>query len=302
RPGTGPFPLDLGTTETLSVNGINGDDTFAVNSLSGVTDLTTVNLNGFDGNDTFTVTPAASVAVNVIGNLPTPPGTPGDVLSVNTAGTISPALTSTSTPNGLQGSYTFADRQTVTFRGLEALGATANLSITVTDSPDPAAPGQSLTYTIVVTNLGSVAVNGVSVTDAFPVELTNVTYTSTVTGGASGNTTSGSGDINDMVTLPAGSTITYTVTGDLPPSLTGSLSNTATVAPPPGSDPDMTNNSDTETTTLVPQADISVTLSDSPDPVIAGQDLTYTITVVSAGPSDAQNLTLADVIPGNTTF
>jgi len=49
-------------------------------------------------------------------------------------------------------------------------------------------------------------------------------------------------------------------------------------------------------------ADLSVTKSGSPDPVVAGADLTYTITVANAGPSAAQSVSLADSLPAGTTF
>jgi uncharacterized repeat protein (TIGR01451 family) len=49
-------------------------------------------------------------------------------------------------------------------------------------------------------------------------------------------------------------------------------------------------------------ADLSVTKSDSPDPVSAGTNLTYTLTAFNAGPGDAHNVALTDVIPANTTF
>src|SRR5262249_22756812 len=55
RTSPGPFTLDIGTTEALTVNGNTGNDSFTVNSLTGVTDLNTINLFGFDGNDTFNV-------------------------------------------------------------------------------------------------------------------------------------------------------------------------------------------------------------------------------------------------------
>jgi uncharacterized repeat protein (TIGR01451 family) len=45
-----------------------------------------------------------------------------------------------------------------------------------------------------------------------------------------------------------------------------------------------------------------VTKSDSIDPVPAGSDLTYTIVLTSAGPSDASDVVLSDAIPTDTTF
>ncbi len=50
RPNLVPFTLDIGSTETLDVNGLGGADTITVNDLTG-TDVTAVNLNlaGADG-------------------------------------------------------------------------------------------------------------------------------------------------------------------------------------------------------------------------------------------------------------
>jgi hypothetical protein len=64
---TGPFSLDIGTVETLIVNGIGGDDSFTVNSLTGVASLTSVRLNGFDGLDTFNVKASVPAGIAVRG-------------------------------------------------------------------------------------------------------------------------------------------------------------------------------------------------------------------------------------------
>jgi uncharacterized repeat protein (TIGR01451 family) len=44
-------------------------------------------------------------------------------------------------------------------------------------------------------------------------------------------------------------------------------------------------------------ADLSVTKTDSPDPVTAGSELTYTLTVQNSGPADAPNVVLTDSVP-----
>ncbi|QDU22851.1 beta strand repeat-containing protein [Urbifossiella limnaea] len=64
RTSAGPFSLDIGTVETLVVNGVGGDDSFAVNALAGVADLAAVQLNGFAGADTFAA-PAAPAGITV---------------------------------------------------------------------------------------------------------------------------------------------------------------------------------------------------------------------------------------------
>ena len=51
-----------------------------------------------------------------------------------------------------------------------------------------------------------------------------------------------------------------------------------------------------------PAADLSVTKADSPDPVKAGQNLTYTITVRNNGPDAATGVTLTDQLPRNAGY
>ena len=49
-------------------------------------------------------------------------------------------------------------------------------------------------------------------------------------------------------------------------------------------------------------ADISVTKSDSPDPVTQGSPLTYTVTIANAGPNTAQTVLLTDTLPAGVSF
>ena len=51
-----------------------------------------------------------------------------------------------------------------------------------------------------------------------------------------------------------------------------------------------------------PMADLSVTKTDSPDPVRAGGNLTYTITVRNNGPDAATGVTLTDQLPRNAGY
>src|SRR2546423_146267 len=53
---------------------------------------------------------------------------------------------------------------------------------------------------------------------------------------------------------------------------------------------------------LPPQADLSITKTDSPDPVAPGTNLTYTIQVANAGPDAAMAVSLMDTIPSGTSF
>jgi uncharacterized repeat protein (TIGR01451 family) len=49
-------------------------------------------------------------------------------------------------------------------------------------------------------------------------------------------------------------------------------------------------------------ADLSLTISDSPDPVLTGGSLTYTIKVHNAGPDQATNTVVTDGLPGGVSF
>ena len=51
-----------------------------------------------------------------------------------------------------------------------------------------------------------------------------------------------------------------------------------------------------------PVADLSITKTASPNPINAGGNITYTLTVSSGGPDDAQNVVVTDTTPANTTF
>src|SRR5206468_7846688 len=85
-------------------------------------------------------------------------------------------------------------------------------------------------------------------------------------------------------------------------SATGSLGNTATVASPGGvPDPNPANNSATDTDTLTPQANLSITNTDGQATEVPGTSVTYTIAASNAGPSTANGATVADTVPASIT-
>jgi len=49
-------------------------------------------------------------------------------------------------------------------------------------------------------------------------------------------------------------------------------------------------------------SDLSIEKTDSPDPVAAGTELTYSITVTNDGPDDAENVVVTDTLPPGVTF
>jgi uncharacterized repeat protein (TIGR01451 family) len=176
----------------------------------------------------------------------------------------------------------------------------ADLAITKTDGITSATPGGGVTYTITASNAGPSNASGATVADTFPASLTG-TWTCVGAGGGT-CTASGSGNINGTVNLPAGGSVTYTVSATIAASATGSLSNTATVSPPAGvTDPTPGNNSATDTDTLAASADLAITKTDGVTSVTPGGSTTYTITASNAGPSNASSATVADTLPASLT-
>ncbi len=281
------YTITVSNTGTGTASGVTIADTMPVNfindtwtaAFSGGASDTAVGGTGMGNiSDTGTLPANSSITYTVTGTV-----SGGTTLS-NTA-TVTPV-------NGTPMSAT--DTDNVTEPGL---------TIIKTDSaggngttPGNVVPGQSLTYTIVVSNAGTASATGRTITDS---TLTTVfpsgdTWTATTTGSATGFSATGSGNIDDTnVTLPAGSSITYKITGTLSSSATGTLSNTASVLLP--STPPLT------ATDADDVADLGIIKSDSAGgtskrqtvtskpagtsgTVTQGMPLTYTIIVSDAGP------------------
>src|SRR5262245_21252897 len=154
-----------------------------------------------------------------------------------------------------------------------------DVSVTKSDSSDPVLTGQSLSYTLLVSNAGPNAATGVTVIDTLPA---GVSFISATPSGAGNSCTQASGIVScDLGTIDPAASETVTIL--VLPTTPGTLSDTATVTTSSG-DNNTANNTDTETTTVnaapvETEADVSVTKSDSPDPVLTGQSLSYSLLV-----------------------
>ena len=72
------------------------------------------------------------------------------------------------------------------------------------------------------------------------------------------------------------------------PDAIGTLSNTATVAPPAGTtDPVPGNDTATDTTAITASADVQVSKTASSGSAMVGNDITFTTVVTNVGPSTA---------------
>jgi uncharacterized repeat protein (TIGR01451 family) len=183
----------------------------------------------------------------------------------------------------------------------------ANLGVAVTDAPDPVAAGSNITYT------GSLNSGG-------PDTAINVTFTVPLAPGllfvslsdpAGFSCTEPAVGTNGTITctapsLASGASVPFTLVAQVDPALNngpdGTIEQTFLIGSATN-DPIATNNErEILTAYTTPDADISVTNSDNPDPVAPGGGLTYTQTITNNGPNNAVNATFTQTLPPSVGF
>ncbi len=181
--------------------------------------------------------------------------------------------------------------------------ATADLKLLM-NGPSTVGAASPLAYTIDVSSLGPDPTGGViTVTDTLPAGVTGATGSGTgwTCGPPSGGviTCTNAGPLTSGNALP---TLTISMTA---PIATGSVTNSATVSNSVA-DPVPSNNTASVTTSVGPQANLSVTKTvttpPSPNPVSPGQNITYSVVVQNAGPSSATGVTVSDPTPTGLAF
>ena len=174
----------------------------------------------------------------------------------------------------------------------------ADLAVSKVDSVDPATSGAGFAYTVTVTNIGPSDATSVVMTDVLPAAIAFVSASPDQgpCSEAAGTVTCSIGTIID------GDSVDITISVAVPPDATpGTITNNAAVTAATN-DPIAGNDSTSEDTTIVGSADLSITKTDSVDPVTAGTGFAYTVTVANAGPSDSVGAVMTDVLPSGSTF
>ncbi|TDD59403.1 DUF11 domain-containing protein [Kribbella antibiotica] len=173
------------------------------------------------------------------------------------------------------------------------VGASADVQVTKQSEPRTVTPGSTFDYTIVVTNVGPSVARSVVVTDKLPAGLTVISAQAPCTV----DTATVECALGDV---PVGQRL-LSVRVKLAAGFDGaSLTNTAT-ATSPTPDPDKDNNTGTSVSPVAALADLAITKTMAPANPVAGQQVTYTLTIKNNGPSDAQKVVITDELPRGLT-
>ncbi|HEX2835217.1 MAG TPA: DUF11 domain-containing protein [Thermoanaerobaculia bacterium] len=185
----------------------------------------------------------------------------------------------------------------------------ADVSVAVVDSPDPVAPDGNITYTVTVANAGPDTAPNINLS-SFGSNNLRFVSASVPAGWSCTLPSAGAQTPGYSCTLAAGlasganSVLTFVMQAD--DAILGVNDTTIQFgfgANSSVSDPVPGNNSETESTAYVtPDADIAVTVSDSPDPVSPDGNITYTVTVSNNGPDAAPSVTLSSFGSNNLRF
>lgn len=205
-------------------------------------------------------------------------------------GFVSSGLSITETPGTQSGAYC----------------AGADLAVTNAGTPSVVVPGNTITYTQTVTNNGPQDAVNAKFIEAVP---GNTTFNSLAIAPGWSCTTpavGGTGNISctdpDVANAAVG-TFTLVVTV-VPGTVNGTqILDTASVSSGTN-DPNLANNTASVLTIVgsATSANVVVTMSAAPNPVLAGNQITYTVTVHNNGPAATSSVTLTDTIPTHTTF
>lgn len=217
--------------------------------------------------------------------------------TANSAGTLgNTAGVSTALPDPVPGNNTASANVTAS--------NDADMQLTKTASINPVVPNQAFNYTLTARNTGPLAVpNGqtITITDQVPVGVTLNSVVSAVgwtcdalpVSGPANWSCSRSTGLNANSNAPV-VTVSAVLTG------TGTATNNACVALGVGArvDSNGANNCvGVGVTSTATEADLRVvSKTATPDPVVAGQNLTYVILVENVGPAAATNVVVADTL------
>ncbi len=248
---------------------------------------------------------AVNLAGNTVsGSVPTLPASGSVVITIQgqVKGSATGTITNTATISPAAGTA-----ETITANNSSifntAVGLSADIRVQKT-GPASVQPLQAISYAIVINNDGPSASSGTTLSDIVSNKITNVAVTcGQATGGAicpSGSMNTGNNISALINTLPANSSLTFVVTGNVVGSATGDITNTASVSTPGVTDPNPGNDSSTVVTGIAATADLGITKT-GPASAQAGGPISYAVTLTNSGPSAAGGTVFSDSVPPSIT-
>jgi uncharacterized repeat protein (TIGR01451 family) len=174
-----------------------------------------------------------------------------------------------------------------------------NLVLSGTVSPTPVGAGGEVTYTLTVSNEGSIDATNVMVQNTLPGGV-NFIYAKVSQGYT--EPFEGSSQTGDLLTIAPGGSATMTVVGLVPTNASvGTIVDTASVTSTQV-DPSPTDESVVLDDTVATVADLAVQLTAAPGSILAGAELTYTVAVNNDGPQTAHNVSVTLPIVSGEAF
>ncbi|MDX2004680.1 MAG: hypothetical protein SFU83_05320 [Meiothermus sp.] len=292
---SGSFARGSTGTYTLTATNLSADPTTGTVTVSGTlpAGLTPTSATGTGWSCTISGQTVTCTRSDALSGAAYPPIT----VNVNVAQSAATPLSFTATVSG--GADTNSTNNSATVNS--TISTVADLSVTKTDGVSVVAAGSTVSYTITAANNGPSNLIGATLTDTLPASLTGATWTCAASSGSS-CPASGSGNIVASLSLLSGGTATFTLNATLSASATGSVANTATVAVPGGAtDPNSSNNSSTDTNSIVPAVDLAITKTAGASTAVPGSTLTYTLVARNNGPNPVTGATLTDTLPSGVT-
>jgi uncharacterized repeat protein (TIGR01451 family)/fimbrial isopeptide formation D2 family protein len=284
------YTVTIGNTGTAAATGVTVTDTLPSSA-------TYVSARFVSGSGTVGET-SGMVTWTLTGSL-----APGQQVVVElVAKVISPQDTGTTITNTAD--VVCTEDPTVREASVPATVSSAPLLHFTKDAPANANAGDAITYSLHVTNTGTMNAHGVVVTDTVPAHTTLVSasFVSGGTGTVDTTTTPGTvkWTLDPAAMLNVGSELVLqlVVQADTPLPNGTVIANTAGVT----STEVTTPVNGTASTTIGSAPVLAITKTVTPGSFTPGGQLTYTITLSNTGNMDATGVTIVDITPPHTTF